>query len=526
MAACGGGGGGGSTPSPPPSPPPPPPGLSISVAASSLDVISREGASQATLTLDIRQSGSAPTPVVPDLSYDSSLLTLQGPVSLGSDGIYRIVLRSPNNLALGDYPSNVRFRLCQEAACTNVYSNTTLNLPTNIRVLLRDWSTFQRDATHAGYVALTIDPAKIAQIWQYSPATSIGLGRVSADAARVYVSTYTGGAFSLGTVAAVSLKDGSEVWRGTAGPMAHIGEPAVTNGRMLIAITDTSSETNPIFIVNAETGAQVGLATFSSQAANSYLASTPIDDEFYQAAGYYGNDVFSYRLSDGGLRWKSHGSGYDVWFSETPAADAQFVYYYNGEGLDVFRRSDGALAVTIPDPGHVWNGYDYAGAPVLLADGSVAAYSGTTGGAQFLDTSYDVSRPIVRYLPSAGAIAWRTIDKYRTVLAARGALIFAARNQPTPRLDAINIADGSIAWSWTPTPGSKFRSNIVVTDNALFVGTTTTTYCISLSDQSVLWSYGAPGALAIAPGNILLISEANPQDMLTSNNKLTAFRLR
>jgi hypothetical protein len=500
--------------------------LSVSVTASSLDVISREGASQATLTLDIRQSGSVPTPVVADLSYDTSLLTLQGPVSLGADSTYRIVFHSPNDLALGEYSSSIRFRLCQEPACANVYSNTTLNFPTNISVLLRDWSTLQRDATHAGYVAMTVDPAKIAKLWQYSPSTSIGLGRVSADAARAYVSTYTGGANSLGTVAAVSLRDGSEVWRGTAGPMAHIGEPAVANGRMLIAIADASSDNNPIFIVNAETGAQVGLALFSSQAAGIYLAATPIDDEFYQAAGYYGNDVFSYRLSDGGLRWKSHGSGYDVWFSETPAADAQFVYYYNGEGLDVFRRSNGALAVTIPDPGHSWNGYDYWGAPVLLADGSVAAYSGTTGGAQFLDTSYDVSRPIVRYLPSAGTIAWRTVDKYRTVLAARGALIFAARNDPTPRLDAINVSDGSIAWSWTPPPGSKFRSNIVAADNVLFVGTTTTTYCINLADRSVVWSYGAPGALAVAPGNILLISEANSQDVLTSSNKLTAFRLR
>jgi outer membrane protein assembly factor BamB len=156
----------------------------------------------------------------------------------------------------------------------------------------------------------------------------------------------------------------------------------------------------------------------------------------------------------------------------------------------------------------------------------VAAYSGTTGSAQFLDTAYDVSRPIVRYLPSTRSIAWRSADKYRTVLAARGALIFAARNDPTPRLDAINVSDGSIAWSWTPPPGSKFRSNIVVSDNVLFVGTTTTTYGLSLADRSVVWSYGAPGALAVAPGNILLISESSPQDVLISNNKLTAFRLR
>src|SRR5206468_6070858 len=118
-----------------------------------------------------------------------------------------------------------------------------------------------------------------------------------------------------------------------------------------IAITDASSDHNPIFIANSETGAQVGLADFAEQATRVYLAATSIDDEFYQAAGYYGNDVYSFRLSDGGLRWKSHGSGYDVWHSEAPAADDQFVYFYNGEGLDVFRRSDGALAVTIPDPG-------------------------------------------------------------------------------------------------------------------------------------------------------------------------------
>jgi outer membrane protein assembly factor BamB len=111
--------------------------------------------------------------------------------------------------------------------------------------------------------------------------------------------------------------------------------------------------------------------------------------------------------------------------------------------------------------------------------------------------------------------------------AVRGDLLFTARNSPT-RLDAINISDGSIAWSWTPPDGIEFVANIVVTENVLFVSTNTTTYGIDLSNRSVVWTYPRPGYLAIAPGNLLLISEmaAGPGGpILVSTARLSAFRL-
>jgi hypothetical protein len=532
VSSCGGGGGGSSSPSPPsPPPPPPPPAPSVSVVSSSLVAVSRESASEAIFTLDLLQTGAA-TPIVPDVLYDTSLLSLQGPVVLDGSGHYKLTFKSRNDLALGGYAGAIQFRLCQQAACTSVYPNTTLSLAFNLSVVLNDWATFQRDAAHTGYVHLTVDTAHITSAWSVYSDELVGFTRAAADADHVYfgvwgfqdVTRYSG-------LVGLDLKTGEPLWSELLDVGGDgVGDPATAGGKVFIPYEKSGACcVNPISIHQGSDGGKLGSADFVAQG-GAFLAPTPIDNDLISTSGQYGNVVYDHSQTDGAKKWEALGSGYDAWHLEATAADHDNIYHYTGESLDVFRRSDGLRIRSIPDPGHVMNAYDYWGGPIILQDGTVLAYSGTVS-AERADVRFGAQRPLVRYRPNTGDIAWRTVNSYRNIPATHGNLIFAARNNPY-QLDAINIGDGSIAWSWTPPDGTGFRANIVVTDNVLFLSTSKNVYGISLSDRSVVFTYNAPGDIEITPYNLLLISElmeysnADAQTPLRGAPRLEAFHLR
>jgi outer membrane protein assembly factor BamB len=527
-AACGGGGSGGG--GSPPSPPPPPAPVSISVASSSLDTTAREDA-QATLTVEFAQSGTASGPVVPDLSFDTSVLTLQTPVALDA-GRYRLTFRSRSDLPIGASGGLIRFRLCQEAACTNVYPNTTQTLPFRVSLVLNDWATLQRNAAHTGHVRLTVQPSSIAKIWEtYAEPEGggyVGFSRVAADATRAYLTLhyYPGGAGLVAYTAAIDVRTGEPMWNTLLRPMFYIGDPAIAGGKVWLAPTNDNG-VNPMKVFDAATGAVSDFGAFDSQAAE-VGAPTPIGNEVYIAPGYFAADVYSFDQTSGALRWRTRAPGDRHAHLETPAADADQVYHYTGTTLNTYRRSDGQLVSSIADP-HVANPSNrtYPGAPIVLPDKTVLAYSGPTESTRYLSTYVRLHRPIVRFVPATNSIAWRTADTYIAWPAVRGDLVFTARNSPM-RLDAINISDGSVAWSWTPPDGIEFVANIVVTENVLFVSTNTTTYGIDLATRAVVWTYPRPGYLAIAPGNLLLISEMTGGPggpILGSSARLSAFRL-
>jgi outer membrane protein assembly factor BamB len=528
VASCGGGGGGGGSGggSPPAIP------LSVSVAASSLDVTGREDES-AVLTIDLRRTGSASTPVVPDLRYDTTRMTLQGVIAVETDGVYRLRFASNPALALGDYVGTIEFRLCQEAACTNVYPNTAHALPYRISVSLKDWSTAQRDATHRGFVNLPVNPSQIAQIWETYIVIDAGfasLGRPAADNARVYLSSefFHPSAGHQGGVFALNIADGSLAWGTELGPVTHVSDPAVANGRVYVAHTDSLKKFRTFLDA---TGSPASETAYEWQFGE-VGTPTPIGDEVYISAGQFGGVTFSYQQIGGALRWRANATdmtsmaGSPIWYWESIAADADHVYRYNGRALDVFGRADGHLVTSVADPAApVTNGYrTLLGGPIVLPDRTIISYSGTMPDFPSGNRPQATLNPLVRFVPATGSIAWRTAEMYSNTPAANGSLLFAARSNPA-RLDAINVSDGSVAWSWTPPDLKNFVGNIIATQNMLFVSTTTTTYGLDLATRAVVWSFDKPGDLAIAPGKILLISHMRCEPNCVNAGRISAFRL-
>jgi outer membrane protein assembly factor BamB len=484
-----------------------------------------EDASETTLSFDAQQSGSTTMPVIPDLSYDTAVMTLQGDVT-GANGAYKATFKTKNDLGGGEYKGEIRFRLCQDAGCAVVYPGSTQVVNYTVTVQLKDWYTHQRNAAHTGYVRLTVDPAKIAKAWEYTH--PFGMTKVAADKDRIYFSSYSDSSepgHPNHAINAVNIRDGSSAWTYNLSA-STVGDPAIANGAVFVMSTAGGSFSNePLTVLKATDGAFLRRMTFGSQEAH-FLAPTPVDDELYSLTGPNGNIISSYKQSDASLRWTAFGSGFNnwVWHTESPAVDNELVYFYNGDGLDAFKRSDGSRVFRIADPAAKAGGFDYDGAPVILPDRSILAYSGTTlRGFAYLEAQS--ARPLVRFLPDSRTIAWRSADSYRTKPAVRGDLIFVARNSPA-RVDALNVSDGKIAWSWTPPGNPTFRGGIVVTDNVLFVSTNENLYALNLSDRSIAWTHDAPGVFAIAPGNLLVLTEATKDEFFQSTKRLVAFRLR
>ncbi|UQV46372.1 PQQ-binding-like beta-propeller repeat protein [Janthinobacterium lividum] len=102
-------------------------------------------------------------------------------------------------------------------------------------------------------------------------------------------------------------------------------------------------------------------------------------------------------------------------------------------------------------------------------------------------------------------LRWSTPGSYPGNPAYADGVIFAANNE-TLMLEARKEADGTLIWSWTaPSDARSFNSDVLVTNNLIFVSTATTTYAIDRTTHGSVWSYKASGKLAMSANGILYI---------------------
>src|SRR5690606_4396604 len=183
------------------------------------------------------------------------------------------------DLAIGEYAGPIQFRLCQQAACTSVYPNTTLSLAFNLSVLLNDWATLQRNAAHTGYVPITIDPTRISTAWRVYSDELVGFTRAAADADRVYIGVWGyQGVTRFSGVVGLDLKTGEPQWSKVLDVGSDlVGDPATAGGRVFIPYQKAGSCcVNPISIHRGSDGENTGEASFLAQGGQ-FLAPTPID---------------------------------------------------------------------------------------------------------------------------------------------------------------------------------------------------------------------------------------------------------
>jgi hypothetical protein len=499
LAGCGDGGSTDSTV------PPAIPTLSVTLSAPSRDVTVDEGQT-ATFGFTANYTGTSKQPVVADVKVGGTRYVLDGtPTSSGTG--FAVSLKTLPLLADGKDTSTVTFRLCTAADCATVYPGSTATFTVNLDARLKDWSTIQRDAAHTGYVAVKYNTADFADAWNMAGAP-LNYGTLRGVAARrgnVFVNVQkTQGSSSELVTRALNASNGATVWEYHLGQDSYFSAPSYANGRVITAAMNLSSGTIPMDVIDADKGTYLRSLSYASQFSN-VGTPTPLDDNLYLTAGYFGNEVFGYNAAAGTRQWDGSASGAGVvQEGESPAADAQLVYYFSGGALFGMSRTTGAVVHKISNPffssaGLSYFGF-YYGAPILDGAGHVFTFSD--------NRSLNQPLPLVAFSTDKDSVLWRTSGSYVGDPALHDGKLYAIRTNSSI-IDIINTTDGSVTGSIDLGSGKgPLTGNVVLTASHLFVASSTATYAIDLQQPNfpTVWSAPHGGPLAITPDNMLVVS--------------------
>ncbi|MBV9931565.1 MAG: PQQ-binding-like beta-propeller repeat protein [Alphaproteobacteria bacterium] len=494
---CGDGGGGsgpvGGTPAPTIAT------LPVTLSASSTNVTIDEGQS-ATFGFAATYSGSSTSPVVASVQVDSRRYVLDGtPTANGNS--FNVSLKTVPLPPGGATASTVTFRLCTDASCTTVYPGSTQTFTVNLDVRLKDWATFQRDAAHTGYVAVNYTSADFASAWTL-PATAPS--EIAARRGSIFVNfRQTGGDL---VTRALDPANGNARWTYDLGTNNYSSGPSYVNGRVASMAMNLSSGTLPMPIISADAGTAVGVISYASQFSNGGVP-TPVGDNLYFQAGYYGDVVYAANAATANPIWTRDttqpGEGY-VQEGASVAADQNYVYFFGGGNLFALARDTGAIAYKIRNPYFTEFGLSYfgsyRGAPILGSNGRIFTFSDNRVATTPL--------PLLAFSLSSAAPLWRTSATYVGHPALRDETLFAIRAN-SAIVDLINTADGTVRGSIDlGSANAPLVSNVIVTGSHLFVASDTTTYAVDLQQPNfpVVWSAPKGGALAITPDNLLTVS--------------------
>ncbi len=451
-----------------------------------------------------------------------------------SGDVTTLVLNTNPRTPPGHYSGSVQIKLCSDTACASPQFVPSVALPFDIDVLdstsewpgdhrsalvawagVADWSTFQGNAAHTGYVPVAVDPNAFTTRWQ-TPAIDVPVDW--SENLNTLV-TANGMFFISGgnVLYARSESDGTVAWQYDFSglPFPSANPPAVSNGRVFIAAGQQSS--TYMWAFNAADGALVFKTPMSSQWEH-YLAPSVGASGVYTNAGTYGG-LFAFTPAGQSL-FTAFEPQTSVW---TPAVDGNAVYVYAGGGLTVADPVTGATTVTIADPTYQNYIYEIGGSPVLGAAGSVfvANY------ANWILNGGGIGNTLLRFDTAAGAIAWQVAGNYPATPAYDAGVLYAVNNFPV-RLEARAEADGALLWSWVPPQAGDtgFASEVLLTTNLVFVSTNLATYAIDRTSQHTVWSYPQTGKLALSQNGVLYIEGRGSQSGTPAPGYLSAINLK
>lgn len=509
LASCGGGGGGGSGSGT---------GSNLLVfTPTTLEADLDDSDESTTISIAARLTRALTGEVYVYIVDTSGLLRTDVEFYEQSEFNYRVDLHTTESAPPGTYSGELLIKLCKTYNCSEQHPGSPVKLPyvftvtsaTNLTPIepvagVAEWLTEQGNTAHTGYVPATFNVSEFSSRWRvpkYSlsqkSAPVISGGRViylSADPYETYSRIY-----------ALSENDGSYVWEkilladvlveSTAIP--HLTHPSAKDGLVYLS---TGGFGNVLYryiwgfdIGTGDKDVEIGVPETPIAG-----APTLVGDSLYIGSG----SVYrSYDLASESLNWSS-GSGGSWRDQESLAYGDGSIYGLNGYPVVSLVSTDAADGTLNFQVDTEFSISGRSSSAMYVADtGQVAAVAGYYG-----------NGPLIMFDVEAEAVAWSSDLYFGARPATDGEYLYVA-NLETDTLEALNLTDGSVAWSWTAPEGEQLSesANLVVTDNLVFVSGDAKTYAISLSaGHQAVWSYGrAASHLAITANGILIIMTAD-----------------
>jgi hypothetical protein len=441
-------------------------------------------------------------------------------VAANADGSFTLSLDTRPQLDTGRHAGSVTLNLCSDAACKTPLAVPSVSVPYNIVVLEKgsawpgdkltalspwtdvpDWSTFQGNPGHTGFVAATLNPDQFTLRWKTGP-ISTQTGQFGYE----YFQTLTAAKGLLYAAGENKLKafkefDGSVAWTYDVSTLANpsVNPPAVADGVVYMAAGQQDS--TYMFGFDAVTGAIRFKSPMRSQWEH-YLAPVAADNMVYTNAGMYGG-LYAFSSTGDQAFFRSDLSQMSMW---SPTLDATSVYAYVGDSLVAFDRKTGLRTSTIKDTEFQNFTYQVNGAAVLGAPGNMFA---ANYGAAVVNGG-TMGNSLLKFNVAKGFIDWRIAGNYLLTPAYASGVVYAVNTNPY-RFEARSEADAGLLWSWTPPMAGErtWAGEPVVTKNLLFVSTNMATYAVDLRSHKVVWSYPAAGRLALTQSGILYIQNTD-----------------
>lgn len=415
-------------------------------------------------------------------TYDAANNLLAGRVITWSTSDASRATVDANGFVSATAPGTVTITATSEGKSASTVITVLARVPGDWSQVTSDWTTFQGNANHTGYVPAIVDPSIFKQRW----VDTLGAGQLPVNPVTfgpgvVYASNT--GYFASAAIYALDLSTGVQRWTVAAGQNNSTMPPTYANGTVYMQTNDISSY---LWAFDASSGTVRFRVGYSSQW-STYFAPVVVGSLIYMGCGTY-DGVCAMETSDGKLAWFGSTNQYDGW---TPAVANGLVYVYTGSytpKLQVFDAATGAASFEIPDPHFSWNGWTMGVAPVLGASNDLVA---TQGGRLI---SFDLA---------GRKIGWEQTGKFSgNVAVANGSLYVFNNNQ----VEARSENDGTLSWVWIPPEGVPVGT-MIVTRNLLFVSTAANTYAVDLSTHKQVWSHPLGGGrLALSSQGVLTIA--------------------
>ena len=445
---------------------------------------------------------------------------VQAPVTITANGggSYTFGLDTLASKPGGRYTGNITIKLCSDQACNVAQAVPSINVPFDVTVQtsnsawpgdkltalsawsgVADWATFQGNNAHTGYVPVEVKPDQMLLRWKRGAVNNSASGYSATLSPLV---TSNGRFFASGNkkLTAYQESDGTEIWSYDTSGLTYpsVNPPAVDSGVVYMAAGQQSSTYMLAF--DAANGNLRMKSPMSSQWEN-YLSPIVQGGAVYTNAGSYGG-LYGFattgeRLFFGALSQTS------MW---SPAADARAIYAYTGDALTLFEPKTGAVLASIKDSNFTNYVYQVGGAAVIGANGGVYAAAYANG---YLNDG-GIGNALTRFDTAKGFVDWRVPGVYSVTPAYADGVLYAPNRNPY-RIEARAEADGTLLWSWIPplSGETSFHASPIVTKNLLIASTNLNTYAIDLKSRKVVWSYPAPGTLAISQNGILYIQSSD-----------------
>ncbi|PVZ65619.1 outer membrane protein assembly factor BamB family protein [Pelagibaculum spongiae] len=355
--------------------------------------------------------------------------------------------------------------------------------------ILSDWSTYQGNAEHNGYIPFTFNPENFKLKWSVQLGETGQLKPIAtADKTVFAVNSF---------LYAIDIETGETKWNEDFSSLYSISPPATGNGKVYLA--SSGREDTFLWALDQKTKALEFKKSFNSQW-DDYYAPTVFADDIYYNGGNSGG-VYASDNQDGLQLWFAQLHQYDQW---TPAINEQYVISYLGSNtgsypglLTATNRIGGSTEFVIEDPDFDWSDWSMNLAPVLFKNQVFAINNGRL-------LSFDLQNR---------NITWQKDNQYSGQPVVANNTIYTISNGS---VEALNVLDGSRQWSWIAGTSSEdhISGTMIISNNLLFCSTENATYALDISTQEVVWQTTEVGQLAIGGyGNLYI---ANPDGKLTS----------